>query len=393
MAQIGAKPGVSAAAANRAERLVRALTGVADACVDAAPNGRITGVFVIPEAGFSPNRVIQNVRSALMATTGIALEAGRVYIVKTLPELPIAVPPADAPSAKPAVAPATAPAPYPAERVTRATCEPDAEPAAVAEADDVVELEWDVEAEPVHALQAVIDVEPVVEPQPLARIETVVAREPVADVEHVAAERVVQVEHVPAERVVNVEHVYDAAPHAFAPSRPDPLAPIVETPARPRQNGNHGIEPHPAPAQPAWPMFNQHGVMPRIELLEMQRDETGAPRCRIIIESDARRYLGTATNVRGGETTADLIAGAITHALEPIIPCDLHFDGMADVIIAGQRHVVVSLRNTSDWSHALSGAAPVYDSVEYAIANAILNAIGVGIAHTYSFMNRLVNHR
>jgi len=64
--------------ARRAERLLRALTGVLDARVETGPRG-ITAVHVTAEPG-DREQTARNVRSALLAGLALAVEPGRVVI-------------------------------------------------------------------------------------------------------------------------------------------------------------------------------------------------------------------------------------------------------------------------------------------------------------------------
>ncbi len=69
--------------ARRAERLLRALTGVLDARVETGPRG-ITAVHVTAEPG-DREETTRNVRSALLAGLALAVEPGRVVITTAAP--------------------------------------------------------------------------------------------------------------------------------------------------------------------------------------------------------------------------------------------------------------------------------------------------------------------
>lgn len=115
---------------------------------------------------------------------------------------------------------------------------------------------------------------------------------------------------------------------------------------------------------------------PRIEVLELKRVAGDQLQCRVVVEVAGRRRTGMAQAGEEREGAVTLAARATLDALRFIEPGEWIFEGAADVIIAGQRHVVVSVARNEDLP-SLSGAAPVVESVEHAIAHAVLNAAGL----------------
>ena len=116
---------------------------------------------------------------------------------------------------------------------------------------------------------------------------------------------------------------------------------------------------------------------PRIEVLELKRTAGGEQlQCRVVVEVAGRRRTGVAEAGEEREGAVQLAARATLDALRFIEPGEWIFEGAADVIIAGQRHIVVSVARSEDLP-SLSGAAPVNDSVEHAVAVAVLNAAGL----------------
>jgi hypothetical protein len=232
----------------RAEALVRALTGVADARVDTDAQGHITVVHVVPASGMSTKAIVRNVQTALRAALDIQMDTRSIFVAETLPQ---------------------------------------------------------------------------------ALLETVSA-----DVTQVAVLRQGGRAQAGAQRLAAVERLdgYRAAPH--------------------------------------------------IELLELQRYGQDQLQCKVVIELNGRRRTGSADAGEGREGGVTLAAQATLAALRHIEPGEWMFEGAADVIIGGQRHVVVSIRQEVA-GQLLSGAAVVHESVEHAIALAVLNAAGLaGALHT-----------
>ncbi len=127
---------------------------------------------------------------------------------------------------------------------------------------------------------------------------------------------------------------------------------------------------------------NGYRQAPHIELLELQRFGQEQMQCRVVLEANGRRRTGSADAGPEREGGVTLAAQATLDALRHIESGDWMFEGAADVIIGGQRHVVVSIRQNVT-SEPASGAALVHESVEHAIALAVLNAAGLGGAvHT-----------
>ncbi len=130
---------------------------------------------------------------------------------------------------------------------------------------------------------------------------------------------------------------------------------------------------------------------PRIELLELHRFNQDQLQCRVVIELGGRRRSGSAEAGEEREGAVTLAARATLDALRHIEEGAWIFEGAADVIIGGQRHVCVSVKKNEDGA-SLSGAAAVHESVEHAVASAVLNA--AGLAGTLNDPNRrLVQHQ
>jgi hypothetical protein len=121
---------------------------------------------------------------------------------------------------------------------------------------------------------------------------------------------------------------------------------------------------------------NGHRQAPHVELLELQRLGQDQLQCRVVIEANGRRRTGSADAGEEREGAVTLAARATLDALRHMGTGDWAFEGAADVIIGGQRHVVVSIKKDL-MMEPVSGAAPVHESVEHAIALAVLNAAGL----------------
>jgi hypothetical protein len=118
---------------------------------------------------------------------------------------------------------------------------------------------------------------------------------------------------------------------------------------------------------------------PRLEQLELQRALPDRLVCRVILEHAGQRHTGTAETGDDREGSVTLAARATLEALHHIEKNEWLFEGAADVIIGGQRHICVSVKNCRGGS-PLSAAAPVTDSLEHAVASAVLNATSLSIA-------------
>ncbi|MGH7470100.1 MAG: hypothetical protein ACRENP_19315 [Longimicrobiales bacterium] len=118
---------------------------------------------------------------------------------------------------------------------------------------------------------------------------------------------------------------------------------------------------------------------PRLELLELDRTIPDRLYCRVVLEYGGLRHTGTAEAGDEREGGVTLAARATLEALRHVEKTQWIFEGAADVIIGGQRHICVSVK-THEGAPALSGAAPVTDSVEQAVAGAVLNAASLSSA-------------
>jgi hypothetical protein len=128
---------------------------------------------------------------------------------------------------------------------------------------------------------------------------------------------------------------------------------------------------------------------PQIEVLELHRFNQDQLQCKVVIEQGGQRRTGTAVagDERSGGVT--LAARATLNALQAIEPGEWSFEGAADVIIGGQRHICVSVRKSIN-GPSLSGAAAVTESVERAVATAVLNAAGLSNVTSQQQNRRLV---
>ena len=137
---------------------------------------------------------------------------------------------------------------------------------------------------------------------------------------------------------------------------------------------------------------NGYRPIPHVELMELQRLSGDSLQCKVVIEMGGRRRTGVAEAGEEREGAVTLAARATLDALRFIEPGDWLFEGAADVIIAGQRHIVVSICRNEDVA-SVSGAAPVHESVEQAVANAVLNAAGLTTAVTSDNTRRVAQQR
>jgi hypothetical protein len=150
---------------------------------------------------------------------------------------------------------------------------------------------------------------------------------------------------------------------------------LLEAPAPKTPAPKPSAAPAPVPAS----MISLLGgtrLVPRVEVLELQRLNHDQLQCRVVVEVAGRRRTGSAQAGEEREGAVTLAARATLDAMRHIEMGDWSFEGAADVIIAGQRHIVVSVKKNEN-AHALSGAAPVHESVEHAVAVAVLNAAGL----------------
>lgn len=118
-----------------------------------------------------------------------------------------------------------------------------------------------------------------------------------------------------------------------------------------------------------------YSPIPRVELVEASRHEGEPLRCRVVIEFGGRRRSGSAEADEDQTGLSQLAAQATLEALHDFERAHWEFEGAADVIIAGRRYVVVSVRPPG--GTPVSGAAPVTHALEHAIAVAVLNAVGL----------------
>ena len=214
------------------------------------------------------------------------------------------------------------------------------------------------------------------------------------------ASRFFVVQELPAERNAADETrriAIDNAVPKSQPRAPQPTLPAIGTltvaPSMRDTPQTRAIALDAARAQ-----FDRYKPVPRVEVLEFERDESARLRCRVIIEAGGRRRSGTVSEADERTSPAELAACATVEAVRLVDNSDWLFDGMANVILAGQRHIVVSLRSMQR-NHTVSGAAPVYESTEQAVANAVLNAAGFAAAatqqngHSHNGHERLVAQR
>jgi hypothetical protein len=152
-------------------------------------------------------------------------------------------------------------------------------------------------------------------------------------------------------------------------------------PAPIRDHAAASSEALPAPAERA---------APRIELFELGRVHQDRLQCRVVIAVAGNLRTGVCEAGVEREPAIALAAHATLEALHGDARREWQFQGAADVIIGGQRHVCVSLKNT-ETGDSFSGAAPVHESVEHAVADAVLKAVAVpGVPANPN--RRLVSH-
>lgn len=75
----------------RAEKLLMSLQGVLSARVVANPQGEVTEVHVLVQAGTTPKQVVRNVESALLAHLGLKIDHRRISVAQTASVEPIDV--------------------------------------------------------------------------------------------------------------------------------------------------------------------------------------------------------------------------------------------------------------------------------------------------------------
>src|SRR5689334_22586852 len=75
----------------RAEKLLTSLQGVLSARVVANPQGEVTEVHVLVQAGTTPKQVVRNVESALLAHLGLKIDHRRISVAQTASVEPIDV--------------------------------------------------------------------------------------------------------------------------------------------------------------------------------------------------------------------------------------------------------------------------------------------------------------
>jgi hypothetical protein len=168
---------------------------------------------------------------------------------------------------------------------------------------------------------------------------------------------------------------------AFAPA-----ALVIEAPAKPAPLAAKQWLPDPVPVSAS--VLRGYRPSPRLEVLELPRLNHDQMQCRVVVEVDGRRRTGSAHAGEEREGAVTLAARATLDAMKHIEEGDWLFEGAADVIIAGQRHIVVSVRK-NEKSAVLSGAAPVHESVEHAVAVAVLNAAGLSGALQQESVHRI----
>jgi hypothetical protein len=162
------------------------------------------------------------------------------------------------------------------------------------------------------------------------------------------------------------------------PELPAKVAPAPTVVSAPKavQKAVEELRPQPVPTPEKSGGFRP---VPRIEVLELQRLNQDQLQCRVVVEVGGHRRAGTAQAGEEREGAVTLAARATLDAMKRIEAGDWLFEGAADVIIAGRRHIVVSVRKHEEMA-PLSGAAAVDESVEHAVAVAVLNAAGVPAA-------------
>jgi hypothetical protein len=87
--------------AQRAEALLRSLVGISQAEVHLRPSGGVERVRVVADGGLSNSQIVQNIRSALLAAVGVALQPAQIQFVPAGEWQPAEPEPARAPTSPP----------------------------------------------------------------------------------------------------------------------------------------------------------------------------------------------------------------------------------------------------------------------------------------------------
>lgn len=87
----GPRPAHDPWGVKRAERLLTSLSGVLSARIVANPQGDVTEVHVLVQAGTAPKQVVRNVESALLAHLGLKVDHRKISVAQTASVEPIDV--------------------------------------------------------------------------------------------------------------------------------------------------------------------------------------------------------------------------------------------------------------------------------------------------------------
>lgn len=337
---------VSRSIVQRAEALLRSLIGVAQAEVRVRPTGGVEQVRLVSDGGLSNGQIVQNVRSALLAALGVALQPNQIEFVGAA-AFPVS--PSD-----PAISIPDEPA-VPSPQATAAIAEGPMETVAQPSADRAVSSKGANGG----------------------------------GSQHVAG---------PGERTGgNGSGGIGAGKHnghgngggsqqvngrEHAVGVPPDHLPETRTASRPaRQISGRFWPGRPAPEQNVNAVTRPEGTctigarevcVVRVETLR----QAGRLRCRVVLSAGPDQYSAVADcadhplaelNLAGRLTCDALRAGDLTQ---------LHFDGATVANLAGGMHVLVALNG---WNRGepvcRSGSAVIRDSAEQAAALAVLHAI------------------
>jgi hypothetical protein len=337
--------------AQRAEALLRAIVGIADAFVDVADDGRVSRVVVCAAPGSSPRQAARNVGSALLAGLGVRLA----------PELIAAGALDDVVALRNAAA---------ARRGT-------------------ADLVGSADTGPAAGEDASADAAPAAMPL-AANGDTLAAHTPPKP--HGDGPQGT------ADATPTAIHRMDGVRPAHRNGRPDNGSASGRTTARGSSNGT-GLSLPPARNGAAAAADANARAVPNGAGVLRDTDRAGAPasapmpevfsvdvrriddkvRCHVTITAGGRRFAGA------GEAAADnpvgmlnLVARVTTEAVRASIAAAnaIQYDGARIIDLAERRHVLVALHQRRNGDvHAFAGAAPINDRIEDAAARAALAAL------------------
>jgi len=320
--------GASRSIAQRAEALLRSLVGISQAEVHIRPTGGVERIRVVADGGLSNGQIVQNVRSALLATFGVLVQPAQIEFVPTGEWVPS---PALVQAAEPAVATSSV-APV--------------EPAASA---------------PDHSRPIPTQAQPSINGSDY-RNGASTAR-PGNGADQGERSRVARDSGEPVRRPVRPHSPLDPAGTAAlvgyatsaATETVQPSAPVPETTDRGELAiGNRAI---------------------RLELVELVR-QNGRVRCRVVLAAGTDRFSAVADACDEPRAELQLAARVACDALRAGELTTMHFEGATIAQLAGLAHVVVALNGWKAGAPVRrSGSAVIKESTEQAAALAVLHAL------------------